>query len=147
LHPIHWRDGRVVDCTGLENRHTARYRGFESLSLRFQSLKRLSADLSAKDAKEIKSLLEKADFFYFCFMWTVYILKCVDNTYYVGCTSNIEERISRHLKQQVSYTSTRLPVKIVHQSIFNDKYKAYQFEKYLKTGSGRAFAKKRLITE
>ena len=29
-----WRDGRVVDCGGLENRCTARYRGFESLSLR-----------------------------------------------------------------------------------------------------------------
>ena len=31
---IEWRDGRVVECTGLENRRTERYRGFESLSLR-----------------------------------------------------------------------------------------------------------------
>ena len=31
---LHRRDGRVVDCGGLENRCTARYRGFESLSLR-----------------------------------------------------------------------------------------------------------------
>ncbi len=31
---IVWRDGRVVDYTGLENRRTERYRGFESLSLR-----------------------------------------------------------------------------------------------------------------
>ena len=31
---IDWRDGRVVDCGGLENRCTARYPGFESLSLR-----------------------------------------------------------------------------------------------------------------
>ena len=29
-----WRDGRVVDYTGLENRRAARHRGFESLSLR-----------------------------------------------------------------------------------------------------------------
>ena len=29
-----WRDGRVVDCGGLENRCAARHRGFESLSLR-----------------------------------------------------------------------------------------------------------------
>ncbi len=28
------RDGRVVDYSGLENRRTERYRGFESLSLR-----------------------------------------------------------------------------------------------------------------
>ena len=31
-----WRGGRVVDCGGLENRCTARYPGFESLSLRFR---------------------------------------------------------------------------------------------------------------
>ena len=31
-----WRDGRVVDYTGLENRRAARHRGFESLSLRSQ---------------------------------------------------------------------------------------------------------------
>ena len=30
----HWRDGRVVDYNGLENRRTERYRGFEALSLR-----------------------------------------------------------------------------------------------------------------
>ncbi len=30
-----WRGGRVVDCGGLENRCTARYPGFESLSLRW----------------------------------------------------------------------------------------------------------------
>lgn len=31
-----WRDGRVIDCSGLENRRTARYRGFESLLLRWR---------------------------------------------------------------------------------------------------------------
>ena len=44
LHPLfeqveHWRDGRVVDYNGLENRRTERYRGFESLSLRQKHLK------------------------------------------------------------------------------------------------------------
>lgn len=34
-----WRDGRVIDCTGLENRRTERYRGFESLSLRKTDVK------------------------------------------------------------------------------------------------------------
>lgn len=77
-------------------------------------------------------------------MWTVYILKCSDNTYYVGCTSNFEERMIRHQKGQVAYTSSRLPIKPVHLSVFYDKYKAYEFEIYLKSGSGRAFAKKRL---
>ena len=38
----HWRDGRVVDYNGLENRRTERYRGFESLSLRKQGCKSAS---------------------------------------------------------------------------------------------------------
>ncbi len=33
-----WRGGRVVDCGGLENRCTARYPGFESLSLHWKEL-------------------------------------------------------------------------------------------------------------
>ena len=77
-------------------------------------------------------------------MWIVYILKCADGTYYVGCTNDMDDRLSRHKKGQVKYTSTRLPVEIVHHSVFYDKYKAYEFEKYLKSGSGRAFAIKRL---
>ena len=36
-----WRGGRVVDCTGLENRRTERYRGFESLSLRRKRFNKL----------------------------------------------------------------------------------------------------------
>ncbi|HEX8516269.1 MAG TPA: GIY-YIG nuclease family protein [Bacteroidia bacterium] len=79
-------------------------------------------------------------------MWTVYILKCSDNTYYVGCTADLNERIARHNSGQVSYTSSRLPLHITHQSVFTDKYKAFEFEKYLKSGSGRAFAKKRLFS-
>ena len=34
IRKTYWRDGRVVDCGGLENRCTERYLGFESLSLR-----------------------------------------------------------------------------------------------------------------
>ena len=37
-----WRDGRVVDYNGLENRRTERYRGFESLSLRKSLLNEIS---------------------------------------------------------------------------------------------------------
>ena len=78
-------------------------------------------------------------------MWFVYILKCADNTYYVGCTNNLSDRIARHNKKQIHYTSTRLPVNLVIYTAFKDKYKAYEFEKYLKSGSGRAFARKRFI--
>jgi putative endonuclease len=74
-------------------------------------------------------------------MWFVYILKCSDGTFYTGCTSNLEERIKRHLKGENTYTRYRLPVLLITYFAFNDKYKAYAFEKYLKSGSGKAFAK------
>jgi len=78
-------------------------------------------------------------------MWYVYLLRCIDGTIYTGCTENLEERMKRHEKRQVSYTSSRLPFILITYISFNDKYKAYDFEKYLKSGSGKAFANKRLI--
>ena len=78
-------------------------------------------------------------------MWTVYILKCSDGTYYTGCTNNIEDRLIRHGKGMVHYTKDKLPVVLITQIIFNEKHKAYDFEKYLKSGSGAAFRNKRLV--
>ncbi len=78
-------------------------------------------------------------------MWYVYILKCSDNTYYTGCTSDLDDRLHRHSKGENIYTKVRLPVNLIGYTAFNDKYKAFAFEKYLKSGSGKAFAKKRLI--
>jgi len=78
-------------------------------------------------------------------MHYVYLLRCSDRKIYTGCTSNLESRLNRHLKGLVSYTSKRLPVELISYTAFHNKYKAYAFEKYLKSGSGRAFANKRLI--
>ena len=78
-------------------------------------------------------------------MWFVYIVKCSDNTYYTGCTNNLEDRISRHNKGQVHYTKDKLPIEVITYIAFSDKYKAYEFEKYLKSGSGIAFRNKRLV--
>ena len=78
-------------------------------------------------------------------MWQVYILKCSDGTYYVGCTQDVNERLTRHRRMEVHYTKTRLPLELIHYAVFFDKYKAYEYEKYLKSGSGRAFAKKHLV--
>jgi len=72
-------------------------------------------------------------------MWTVYILKCFDKSYYTGCTSNLTDRLSRHNHGHVKYTSSRLPIDLVVAISFDNKYRAYEFESYLKSGSGRAF--------
>lgn len=78
-------------------------------------------------------------------MWFVYILKCADNSHYTGCTNNIKNRIERHEKGQIHYTRDKLPVELLGFIAFMEKYKAYNFERYLKSGSGMAFRNKRLI--
>lgn len=78
-------------------------------------------------------------------MYYVYILLCSDGKPYTGCTENLEERLERHNKGHVPATENRRPIKLITYIVFNDKYKAFNFEKYLKSGSGRAFLKKHLI--
>jgi predicted GIY-YIG superfamily endonuclease len=79
-------------------------------------------------------------------MQFVYLLKCADGTTYIGCTQNIEERLKRHNKKQVYYTSTRLPINLITYIAFSEKHKAFAFEKYLKSGSGKAFSNKRFLS-
>ena len=74
-------------------------------------------------------------------MHYVYILQCVDG-FYVGCTDNLKERMKRHRSGHVQSTKHRQPVMLKNYFAFDDKYKAFEFEKYLKSASGRAFTKK-----
>ena len=76
-------------------------------------------------------------------MYYIYSLKCKDG-YYVGCTDNLKARLERHHKGHVPATTNRMPVKLEFYFAIDDKYKAFEFEKYLKSGSGRAFIKKHL---
>jgi predicted GIY-YIG superfamily endonuclease len=75
-------------------------------------------------------------------MFYVYFLVCDDKRTYIGCTDDLKDRIERHKNKRVPATASRLPVKLVSYFAFIDKYTAYNFEKYFKTGSGRAFLKK-----
>jgi predicted GIY-YIG superfamily endonuclease len=53
-------------------------------------------------------------------------------------------RLARHNSGQVKATRKVYPVKLITYITFTDKYKAYNFERYLKQGSGRAFSKRHL---
>jgi predicted GIY-YIG superfamily endonuclease len=75
-------------------------------------------------------------------MYYIYILKCSDNKPYTGCTNELKNRIKRHNDGYVPATKSRLPIQLVNYIAFEDKYNAFEFEKYLKSGSGRAFMKK-----
>jgi predicted GIY-YIG superfamily endonuclease len=78
-------------------------------------------------------------------MHYVYILRCSNGDYYKGCTSNLTERLERHQRGYVDATKHQLPVNLIFYFAIEDKYKAYEFEKYLKSGSGRAFIKKHFL--
>ncbi|TAH32772.1 MAG: GIY-YIG nuclease family protein [Alphaproteobacteria bacterium] len=78
-------------------------------------------------------------------MHYVYIIKSqVGDHYYTGCTENIETRVRNHNEGSVPHTAKYKPWIIKTYLAFADKQQAINFEKYLKTASGRAFAKKRL---
>lgn len=75
----------------------------------------------------------------------VYILKLSSSKHYVGFTTNLERRMEEHLSGQGGYTAQHLPVSLVNYFAFKTRNTAYEFEQYLKSGSGRAFMHKRLI--
>jgi putative endonuclease len=76
----------------------------------------------------------------------VYILRSQDDPerHYVGVTSDLRERLKRHNAGDVPHTSKYAPWSVKTYLAFSDEKQAYAFERYLKSASGRAFAKKRL---
>jgi len=78
-------------------------------------------------------------------MWFVYILRCSDGYLYTGCTSDLDERLGRHNSGYVPATKLRLPVILITYIAFMEEHKAFAFEKYLKSGSGRAFINRHFL--
>lgn len=68
-----------------------------------------------------------------------------NKTKYIGYSSHLKNRIKEHETGSVPQTSKLRPLKLIYYSAFSTKKKALDFEKYLKTASGFAFRKKRLI--
>lgn len=64
---------------------------------------------------------------------------------YIGCTANLKKRLEKHNSGAVSHTKKFKPWKIEFYIAFSDEETAWNFERYLKTHSGRAFLRKRLI--
>jgi putative endonuclease len=63
----------------------------------------------------------------------VYILRCSDGSYYTGCTSNIDRRISEHeVGIYPGYTQNRRPVTLVFSERFNEIRYAIYAERQIK---------------
>lgn len=78
-------------------------------------------------------------------MYYIYILLCSDKKSYVGCTDDLKDRVERHNKGYIDATKNRLPLKLFSYFAFSNKHIAFNFEQYLKSGSGRAFMKKHVF--
>ena len=80
-------------------------------------------------------------------MYYVYIIQAINfpELVYVGYTTNIENRLQTHNNGGSIYTAEYKPWKIVWHCVFSNKKRALDFEQYLKTHSGKAFASKRLL--
>ncbi len=78
-----------------------------------------------------------------CFF--VYMLKCNDQSYYIGLTNNLEKRIAEHrAKLGGAYTAIRLPIEVVFVQTFATKDEALASERQLKGWSRK---KKRSLFE
>jgi len=77
-------------------------------------------------------------------MYYVYRLQSIkySEQKYTGFTSDVFRRLEAHNNGQVTHTSKYQPWKLRNFFAFTDENKAREFELYLKSGSGRAFAQK-----
>ena len=76
--------------------------------------------------------------------WYVYMLRSIEqpDQYYVGLTEYLADRLKAHNSGKSSHTSKLGPWRIETCVAFRSTGKAVAFERYLKSHSGRAFAKK-----
>jgi len=80
-------------------------------------------------------------------MFVVYILKSLKDPkrHYVGITVDLERRLKEHNNKQSVYSSLYAPWEIETFVTFRSKVLAEEFERYLKTGSGNTFLRRRLL--
>jgi len=66
--------------------------------------------------------------------WSVYILKCNDDTLYTGITIDLDRRIDEHNNSTkgAKYTRVRRPVKLIYSEIKEDKSSASKREYEIK---------------
>ena len=79
-------------------------------------------------------------------MYYVYLIESfvAGRQRYVGTTDDLRQRLREHNAGESSYTAKFRPWKLTTYVAFTDPAKAEAFERYLKSGSGHAFARKRL---
>lgn len=75
----------------------------------------------------------------------VYILRSIGfpDRRYIGLADDLKRRVEEHNAGAASHTSKYKPWHVETYVAFTDEAKAVEFEQYLKSGSGKAFARRR----
>lgn len=76
-------------------------------------------------------------------MWYVYFLELANGDMYVGSTDDLRRRLASHQSGQVRSTKAHLPAALKSYIAVPTETNARELERYFKSGSGKAFAKKR----
>ncbi len=79
-------------------------------------------------------------------MYYTYILfNKINKRYYIGFTPDLKKRLQKHFNGQIKSTKSNLNYQLEWYCAFKTKKQALEFERYLKSGSGIAFMKKRFF--
>lgn len=66
-------------------------------------------------------------------MYYVYILRCSDNSFYVGSTQDLQDRVHAHtVGRGARYTSKRRPICLMYTEVFPTEAEAIKRERQLK---------------
>lgn len=80
-------------------------------------------------------------------MFYTYILLTADGSYYIGSTSNLKDRLTRHEKGECRYTKSRLPVMLVYKESFYIRSEAMARERQLKSWKDRTMLEELINTD
>ena len=78
-------------------------------------------------------------------MWYVYFLELNNKDIYVGSTDDLRRRFESHNRGQVVSTKLYIPALMTSYVAVRSEAHARRLERYFKSGSGKAFAKKRFL--
>ncbi len=77
--------------------------------------------------------------------YTYILLSLKSHIFYFGSTKYLKERLKLHNAGKIRSTKPHAPWKLAWYGAFTTEKEARDFEEYLKSGSGKAFAYKRLV--
>lgn len=79
-------------------------------------------------------------------MWYVYVLQSkMDGKLYTDCTNDLRKQIGLHNAGRVPSTRLRSPLVLIYYEAYLDKSDAFEREKWLKSGWGRNYLKRRVL--